>query len=59
MSKWEKGEPISCDKIMRWRASVTECQCPECKRWCLKWSDVFDYEKCPHCGENMKGGAEE
>ena len=58
MNKWIKSEPISCGTIMRWRESVIECQCPECKRWCLKWADTNDYEKCPHCGAGMKGGSE-
>ena len=55
MSKWKKGELISCGRIMRWRASVIECQCPKCKRWCVKWADTIDYEKCPHCDTDMRG----
>lgn len=56
MSKWVKGEPISCGELMRMRASVKECVCPECLRWCVKWADMSDYEKCPHCGADMIGG---
>lgn len=59
MNKWIKVEPISCETIMQWRESVIECQCPKCYRWCLKWADTFDYEKCPHCGEDMKGAENE
>lgn len=54
MSKWIK-KYMSCGKIFRLRANVVECQCPKCKRWCVKWEDTLDYEKCPHCGEDMRG----
>lgn len=59
MSKWKKGEIISCGRIMRLRASVIECQCPNCKRWCLKWVDTVDYDFCPWCSANMMTGGEE
>ena len=54
-SKWIKDNPLSCGRIMHMRASVIECQCPKCKHWCLKWSDVLDYDFCPHCGEDIEG----
>jgi predicted RNA-binding Zn-ribbon protein involved in translation (DUF1610 family) len=56
MSKWINKKIVSCGKILRLQANVTECQCPKCKRWCLKWADTNDYEKCPHCGQDMRGG---
>lgn len=59
MNKWINKKVISCGKIMRLRASVIECQCPECKRWCVKWEEVYDYDFCPHCGKSMRGGENE
>ena len=59
MSKWINNHIVSCGTILRWRANVVECQCPKCRRWCLKWADTLDYEKCPHCGEDMRKGKKE
>ena len=59
MSKWIKKPAVSCGTILRLRANVVECQCPECKRWCLKWVEVIDYDFCPNCGVNMMTGGEE
>ena len=56
MSKWIKNPTVSCGTILRWRANVVECQCPKCNRCCLKWEEVFDYDFCPNCGADMKGG---
>ena len=55
MSKWIKEQAMSCATIFRSRANVVECKCPKCRRWCVKWADTMDYEKCPHCGEDMRG----
>lgn len=53
-SEWIKNPSVSCGKIMNWRASVIECQCPKCKKWCLKWATVLDYDFCPNCGADMR-----
>lgn len=54
MREWLKNSPVSCGKIMKWQASVIECQCPKCKKWCLKWATVLDYDFCPNCGADMR-----
>ena len=58
MAKWIKNPEITCGKLMRWRASVTEIQCSKCKHWALQWAEVLPYDFCPHCGTEMKGGLE-
>ena len=58
MSKWIKKPTVSCGTILRLRSNVVECQCPNCKRWCLKWEDTVDYDFCPWCVANMMTGGE-
>ena len=59
MSEWIKNSPVSCGTMFRQRWNVVECQCPKCKRWCLKWQEVFDYDYCPNCGEYMRENKDE
>ena len=53
MSKWINNPEISSEKLLKWHASVVECKCPNCNRWCLRWSDVQEYEFCPSCSASM------
>lgn len=51
--KWEDEQIVSCGKILRWRADVLEHRCPKCKRYSLRWADVYESNYCSHCGEKM------
>lgn len=56
MTKWQDRKCVSCGWMLKTRSDVVEYQCSKCKRWAVKWEGTMDYEKCPHCGANMREG---
>lgn len=59
MAKWQDRKYVSCGWILKTKSDVVEYQCSKCKHWAVKWEGIWDYEKCPHCGADMKEGEAE
>ena len=51
--KWEDEHIVSCGNILRMRADVLEHRCPKCKRYSLRWVDVYESDYCSNCGDKM------
>lgn len=54
MAKWQERQHVSCGWVLKTRSNLVEYQCSKCKLWAVKWEDTLDYEKCPHCGADMR-----
>ena len=54
MAKWQERHHVSCGWVLKTGSNLVEYQCSKCKRWAVKWEGTIDYEKCPHCGADMR-----